>query len=80
MYLGQYSSEGDPDASLGHKPSDTEGPSLKRVVTENSLASIVSMRSESRMKALMRDELLINAQKFASQVRIYNYDRMVVLS
>lgn len=64
LILGQYSSEGDPDASIGHKPSETE-PSLKR---DNSLASIVSMRSESRMKALMRDELLINAQKFASQV------------
>ena len=49
--------------------SEAEGQPLKRVVTESSLASIVSMRSETRMKALMRDELLINAQKFASQVQ-----------
>lgn len=69
FFLGQYSSEIDPDASLGQKHSiESDAASLKRVVTEGSLASIVSMRSESRLKSLMRDELLINAQKFASQV------------
>lgn len=68
LVAGQYSSEADPDAVLVQKPSEHEGPSIKRVMTETSLASVVSMRSETRLKALMRDELLINAQKFASQV------------
>ena len=68
--LGQYSSETDPgDAPLSQKTSvESDAPSLRRVITEGSLASVTSMRSESRLKALMRDELLINAQKFASQV------------
>lgn len=71
-FIGQYSSEGDPDV-ISHKPSDTDAPNLKRLVTEGSLASVVSMRSESRLKSLMRDELLINAQKFSSQVQRYYY-------
>lgn len=76
FFIGQYSSEGDPDV-VSHKPSDTDAHSLKRMVTEGSLASVVSMRSESRLKSLMRDELLINAQKFSSQVQWYIYVRNV---
>ena len=41
------------------------------VVTVSSLSSMFSSKSDSKLKSLMRDELLINVQKFATQV-LYN--------
>ncbi len=43
---------------------------MRHLGTETSIASIASIRSDSKIKALMRDELLINVQKFASQVKL----------
>lgn len=64
--LGQYSSEGHAAPDLISQKSSEAG--IRHVATEASLSSV---KSESRLKALMRDELLINAQKFTSQVHTF---------
>lgn len=67
LCAGQYSSEGESDiVRVVQKTS--EPVVMQHLTPDASAASISSIRSDPKLKALMRDELLINVQKFSSQV------------
>lgn len=57
-FLGQYSGEKEPDSSSGTEHGSSFDTTSLEAVGETDLIR----------KSLMRDELLINAQKFTSQV------------
>lgn len=58
---------------LSKKPSSSEPPQSGAADTGDHTSQPAPMRTvSSRMKNLMRDELLINVRKFETQVRIYS--------
>lgn len=70
FFAGQYSSEGEAEGS--GQPEGGGGEQRYSIATSSSgsFSSAGSRSESSRMKALMRDELLINAQKFVTKASI----------
>ena len=77
LIVGQRSGDGElkavslPTASRGEGEGEEEEEGAEGGGME--LARAPPSQSQSRMKLLMRDELLINVQKFATQVHVCMY-------